>query len=102
MTSVLSDHQHAIDTLCRRYAVRRLDVFGSAGGPDFDPARSDIDLMVVFDRRDDLSPADQYLGLLTDLQNLLGYKVDLVDIGGARNPYFIAEALKHRHMLYAA
>jgi predicted nucleotidyltransferase len=35
--------------LCRRYGVRRLDVFGSAArGADFDVATSDVDFLVQF------------------------------------------------------
>jgi predicted nucleotidyltransferase len=102
MLAALNQHRVAIGQLCRRYAVARLELFGSAGGATFDPARSDIDLLVLFARHEGLSPADQYLGLLADLQQLFGRKVDLVDIRGARNPYFLAQALKQRHLLYAA
>ncbi|MBX9593311.1 MAG: nucleotidyltransferase domain-containing protein [Roseomonas sp.] len=42
-------HQDAIAALCRRFGVTRLEVFGSAArGDDFDPARSDVDLLVEF------------------------------------------------------
>src|ERR1700735_4649132 len=35
--------------LCRRFHVRRLDLFGSAAtGQNFDPVRSDLDLLVSF------------------------------------------------------
>jgi hypothetical protein len=40
--------------------------------------------------------------LLGELEQLFGKKVDLVDIRAARNPYFIAEALRSRVRLYAA
>jgi uncharacterized protein len=36
--------------LCRRFHVRRLDVFGSAARGDFDPEHSDVDFIVEFDR----------------------------------------------------
>jgi predicted nucleotidyltransferase len=39
----------AVGELCRLYHVRRLDIFGSAVRADFDPARSDVDLLVTFD-----------------------------------------------------
>lgn len=36
--------------ICRRFGVRRLDVFGSASrGTDFDPEHSDVDFLVEFD-----------------------------------------------------
>ncbi len=38
-----------IAELCRRFHVSRLDVFGSAArGSDFDPDRSDVDVMVTY------------------------------------------------------
>ena len=36
--------------VCRRFHVRRLDLFGSAARGDFDPLRSDVDFPVEFDR----------------------------------------------------
>ena len=36
--------------VCRRFHVRRLDLFGSAARGDFDPQRSDVDFLVEFDR----------------------------------------------------
>lgn len=102
MSPLLADQRLAIESLCRRYGVERLELFGSATTPAFDPQRSDYDFLVAFDRRHDGSLADRYLGLLMDLESLLGRKVDLVDIRAARNPYFIAEAMKHRELLYAA
>jgi hypothetical protein len=82
--------------------VQRLDLFGSAARDDFDPETSDLDFLVAFRHDGKVSPADQYLGLLIALEDLFGRKVDLVDVDGARNPYFMAEALKRRVMLYAA
>jgi uncharacterized protein len=42
-------HRDELADLCRRHGVARLDVFGSAArGVDFDPARSDVDLLVEF------------------------------------------------------
>ena len=49
-----------------------------------------------------LDAADRYLGLLEALEDLFSRKIDLVDVAAARNPYFMAEALKYRVMLYAA
>lgn len=42
-------HRDTLAALCRRHGVARLDVFGSAArGVDFDPERSDVDLLVEF------------------------------------------------------
>jgi uncharacterized protein len=48
MLPLIENRRAEIAELCRRFRVRRLDVFGSAArGGDFDPARSDVDLLVT-------------------------------------------------------
>ena len=56
MTYVLEGHRQELADLCRKYRVRRLDVFGSAGRGDFDEESSDVDLLVEFD---DMPHADR-------------------------------------------
>jgi hypothetical protein len=98
----LTQYRAQLSELCERFEVRQLELFGSAARGDFDPAESDLDFLVLFQRGGKLDAADRYLGLLNALEDLFGRKVDLVDVSAARNPYFIAEALKHRVKLYAA
>ena len=100
MAPTVERHLPEIQRLCRRYRVRRLDLFGSATTDAFDPDRSDLDFLIAFDRREDAAAG--YLELLTSLEDLFERRVDLVDIRAARNPYLIASALKHRENLYAA
>lgn len=102
MVDCIEQNRAALSALCQKYGVRRLDLFGSAAGDTFRNAESDLDFLVLFDEKAPAAPADRYLGLLEELEVLFGRKVDLVDIRGARNPYFIANALKNRVMLYAA
>ena len=102
MLLLVEQHLPQLAQLCHRYKVRRLELFGSAARDTYDPAASDLDFLVLFQPAIEMNPADRYFGLLEDLQILFGRKVDLVDVKGARNPYFMAEALKHRVMLYAA
>jgi uncharacterized protein len=101
-SDLIAQHRAALAALCQRYEVRRLEVFGSAATGGFDASRSDLDFLVAFQPRGTMSPADRYLGLLAELEGLFGRKVDLVDVASHRNPYFMADALKHRVMLYAA
>lgn len=50
MLKLIEARRTEIADLCRRFHVRRLEVFGSAArGTDFDPARSDVDLLVTYD-----------------------------------------------------
>jgi uncharacterized protein len=98
---LVEQRREQIEALCKKYRVKRLELFGSAARNVFDPASSDLDFLVLFDVQPD-ARADAYFGLLSDLEKLFGRKVDLVDVTAARNPYFMAEALRHRVRLYAA
>ncbi|MFO1421764.1 MAG: nucleotidyltransferase domain-containing protein [Candidatus Competibacteraceae bacterium] len=92
-----------IAALCRRYHVRSLEVFGSAARSEsFDPTRSDVDFLVEFEARTDLSPLEEFFSLQTDLSRLLERPVDLVEIGAIRNPYVLAGINQAREIVYAA
>jgi predicted nucleotidyltransferase len=81
-------HREEVRNLCRRYHVRRLDLFGSAVRDDFDPERSDLDFLVEFDRsHPDAMKFRTYLGLKNSLEELLGRPVDLVEESAVVNPY---------------
>jgi len=100
MPPLVARHLPEIRQLCRQYRVRRLDLFGSATTEAFDTQNSDLDFLVAFARREDA--AEGYMELLSSLEELLGRKVDLVDIRAARNPFLIAAALQRRESLYVA
>ena len=46
--------------------------------------------------------AEQYFGLMEDLERLLGRPVDLVEPGPIRNPYFLQSLEETQVLLYAA
>jgi predicted nucleotidyltransferase len=101
MIQRVNEYQPEIAALCRRYGVQKLELFGSAARGDFDPARSDVDLFYEFDSNPS-SLSDRFFGLLEDLEQLFGRKVDLVSSLDVRNPYFLQVANRHRITLYAA
>jgi uncharacterized protein len=88
--------------VCRRYRVRSLAVFGSAARDDFDPARSDVDLLVEFEALPPGGYADAYFGLRESLEELFGRDVDLVAPSAIRNPYIRADAERTRTLVYAS
>ena len=88
--------------LCGRYGVRRLSLFGSALWDDFDPGRSDLDLLVEFPPTSPQDHAEAYFGLLEDLESLFGRRVDLLEPGAIRNPYLRREIEEQQETLYAA
>ncbi len=104
MHHLIDLHRAEIATMCRRYGVRRLEVFGSAArGEDFDPVESDADFLVAFDPSvSSLSPLEQYFGLAGALEQLLGRPVDLVETGALRNPFVLASVNQTREVVYAS
>lgn len=99
----ISDHREAIDALCRRYGVERLEVFGSAArGDDFEAATSDADFLVVFAPRPDLPALEQVFGLKEALEAELDQPVELVEDSAVRNPYLRAAIDQSRALVYAA
>jgi len=100
----LIDHRRAeIAELCRRYGVRRLAVFGSAArGVDFDPVASDADFLVDFEPGIDLPPLEQFFGLASALERLLGRPVDMVETGSIKNPFVLADINRAREIIYAS
>lgn len=86
--------------MCARHRVLRLAVFGSALRDDFDPQRSDLDFAVEFEPLSPSAHADAYFGLLSDLEDLFGRPVDLVEYGPIRNPYFLRSVLDTQVAVY--
>jgi uncharacterized protein len=81
MTHVLEGHRQELLDLCRKYRVRRLDVFGSAARGAFDEDSSDVDLLVEFDDMPHADRADAYLGFLTAVEAFLQRRIALVEVG---------------------
>ena len=99
MHATIADRRAELTALCRRHGVARLEVFGSAArGAGFDPATSDIDLLVTFTpaaRNDFAAFAD----FKDALEKLLGRPVDLVEreaVEASRN------AIRRRRILAEA
>jgi hypothetical protein len=60
---------------CRAHGVRRLSLFGSVLRPDFDPARSDVDVLVEY--LPGRVPGLDFVAQQAELTRLLARKVDL-------------------------
>jgi uncharacterized protein len=88
--------------LCRRFHVRRLELYGSAAEGRFDPRTSDLDFLVEFEDLEPVAYADAYFGLLEALQALFGRPVDLTVASAVTNPYFLRRIADSRLTLYAA
>jgi hypothetical protein len=104
MVSAIAEHQAELTTLCKRFGVARLEVFGSAASDEeFDPRTSDLDFIVEFRADQDLGPwMENYFAFRESLAALFGSPVDLVMSSAMKNPYFIREVNRSRRLLYGA
>ncbi len=102
MIPLIEQNRAALDRLCARHRVSRLELFGSAAGGDFDPQASDLDFLVEFLPLKPGQHADAYFTLLESLQALFGRPVDLLMVGAIKNPYFLQSVNQSRMVVYAA
>lgn len=102
MNGVIEAQREALADVCRRFKVRRLDLFGSAVGDGFQPESSDFDFLVDFLPEAEPRLAECYLDLIAALRELLGRDVDVVMLRTVRNPYFRTVIDRTRTLLYAA
>jgi len=98
----IEDHRAALEELCRRFRVHRLELFGSAVADKFDSKHSDLDFIVEFDDLRDGEYADMYFGLAEALRDLFRREVDLVVLAAVKNPYFRESIERSKTLLYAA
>ena len=86
--------------LCRRCKVKQLDLFGSATRDDFDPDRSDLDFLAIFEDMKPAVYAKAYFDLREGLIELFGRSVDLMTSAGLRNPHLMRRVEAERISLY--
>jgi uncharacterized protein len=86
-----------IAEFCRTHGIRTLSLFGSVLRNDFDPARSDVDVLA------ELLPAARpgwdFFGCHEDLEPIIGRKVDLYT-PNSLSEYFRREVLREAMTVY--
>ena len=102
MQSIITENREKIAELCRTHHVRRLSVFGSAVRDDFDPERSDVDLLVEFESVNEFLYAPNFFSLLRGFDSVFGRQVDLLTESSIRNPYLRNAIEQDKVALYAA
>ena len=103
LPALIVQHRDELFDICRRHAVSRLELFGSATGDQFDPEVSDLDFLVEFDMT---APVDSWLSVYFNFRDslgtLFGRPVDLVSLNAVENPHVRASIQEQRVLLYAA
>lgn len=100
---VMTDEERAaVERLCRELGVKRLDLFGSATGDDFDPDKSDLDFLVEFHSLPPGRRFDAFFDLRDGLEAIFERSVDLVTDKGIQNRFFRRSVEATRRSHYAA
>ncbi len=72
---IVIDHEK-LAAFCRERGIRKLSLFGSVLREDFDPARSDVDVLAEFEPGVLQGVGFRYFGYGEELAAILGHKVD--------------------------
>ena len=81
----LHTYKERLNQICKSLSVQRLDLVGSAARDDFQPDRSDIDVLVDFEGSEKLF--ERYFDLKQQLEKCFGRHVDIIQSTALRNPY---------------
>ena len=103
MQSLITTQKPKISEICKRYNVRKLELFGSAVTENgFNEAQSDFDFAVEFLKPRKLKPLDEFFGLKSELTELLGRPIDLVELSAVKNPYILKSIEDAKETVFAA
>ncbi|MHB0980671.1 MAG: nucleotidyltransferase family protein [Thermoleophilia bacterium] len=100
MTAALHIDNALIGEFCRQWDIRELALFGSVLGDRFGPD-SDVDVLVTFAPNARWNLFD-FVEMASELENMFGRHVDLVEATAIRNPFRRQSILGSRHVIHAA
>ena len=103
MHPAVEKHLDDIRAAAERYGVEKLEIFGSAMTPEFDPERSDIDFIVHYPPGYDYGVfLKRYLDLEDELKEILERPVQLVMTSALKKESFRRNAGATRTLIYVA
>lgn len=83
---LIENNIQKIVALCKKHKVNKLFVFGSILTNRFND-KSDVDLLVAFDKSEVSDYFNNYFDLKYSLEELLGREIDLLEEQTIKNPY---------------
>lgn len=86
--------------VCRDHSVKQLYAFGSAVTGNFNPEKSDIDLLVEIDEPNPLDRGEKLLSLWDTFEDFFHRKVDLLTNTSLKNPYLIKSIEATKVLIY--
>ena len=89
-------------TMCKNHHVKQIYAFGSSVSDNFDPDKSDIDLLVEIDEPNPIEKGEKILSLWDELEAFFKRKVDLLANPNIRNPYLRQSIENSKVLIYDA
>lgn len=86
--------------LCIKYNVSKLYAFGSVSKGRFNPATSDLDLLVEINESNPVLKGESLINLWNDLETLFERKVDLLTMQKIKNPFLLADIDESKQLIY--
>lgn len=86
-----------IAQFCSERGIRKLSLFGSVLRDDFDPERSDVDVLAEFSP--DAHPGLKFFGYADELAEIIGHKVDF-NTAGWLSKYFRDDVVREAVTIY--
>ena len=96
---LIENNIQRIIALCKEHKLGKLFVFGSILTNRFNE-KSDVDMVVDFDKVDLEDYADNYFDFKLSLEDLLGREVDLLEDKAIRNPILRKNIDKSKRLVY--
>lgn len=91
-----------IERICAETGVAKMWLFGSALRVDFDPLKSDLDILVEFSAPDAPGISERYFTLAENLEQVFRRPVDLITSRSIKNPIFAEHVRSSVRPIYAA
>lgn len=104
MNPIITKNISQIEPLCKKYNVKELYAFGSVTDETKFNDKSDVDLLVSFDKNKIAEEefADNFFDLADELEKVLGRRVDLLTLNSLQNKVFINSVNRSKTKVYAA
>jgi predicted nucleotidyltransferase len=95
----VEQYYNEIKQICDSLPVKRLGLFGSVLNKKF-ASKSDIDVLVLFDEKQEMDLFDNYFELKEKLEEVFHRQVDLVIDKDFENPFFKKSIEQSREIIY--
>jgi predicted nucleotidyltransferase len=100
LMTLIKERYREFLAICESHSVDKIYAFGSSITNQFDPQKSDIDIVVKINIDDPVDRGETLLSLWDKLEALFQRKVDLLTEDSIRNPYLKSSINRTKKLIY--